>query len=163
MYYMEGSAVPVGRGMTYILGVRPPYTFADTLPYADSLSVAMQLSNFWRDVGQDWRIGRVYIPQEDLARFGVSERDIAAGRITSGFIDLMEFEFERTEVYYRHARRGVRRLASGQWSVMSGLEIYRAIIGDIRRKGYDVFNRRSGATHLEKLGILVKALLALYA
>ena len=70
LHYMDGSAVPVGRAMTYILGVREPYGLEDALPGADALSVAMQLSNFWRDIGEDWtRIGRVYIPQEDLARF----------------------------------------------------------------------------------------------
>jgi phytoene synthase len=62
LHYMDGSAIVVGRAMTYILGVRQPYTIADTLPHADSLSIAMQLSNFWRDVGEDWSIGRVYIP-----------------------------------------------------------------------------------------------------
>ena len=51
LHYMEGSALPVGRAMTYIVGVLPPHTVDDTLPYADSLSNAMQLSNFWRDVG----------------------------------------------------------------------------------------------------------------
>ena len=86
LHYMEGSALPVGRAMTHILGVRSPYTVEETLPYADSLSIAMQLSNFWRDIGPDWRIGRVYLPGEDLARFGVSEKDLAAGRITPDFV-----------------------------------------------------------------------------
>jgi phytoene synthase len=157
MHYMEGSALTVGRAMTYILGVRAPYTIADTLPYADSLAVAMQLTNFWRDVGQDWGIGRVYIPQEDLRRFDVSEDDIGSARITSSFVALMEFEIERTERYFRHARSGVARLASGRWGVMSGLEIYRAILFDIRHHGYDVFTRRSGTTRLQKIGLVFKA------
>ena len=94
LHYMEGSALPVGRAMTYILGVRPPYTVEETLPHADSLSIAMQLSNFWRDIGPDWRIGRVYLPGEDLARFRVTEADLAAGRITPDFIALLEFEID---------------------------------------------------------------------
>ena len=69
--YMDGSAMPVGRAMTYIVGVRPPHTTEDTLPYADSLSIAMQLSNFWRDIGQDWSSGRVYLPARIWHRFGV--------------------------------------------------------------------------------------------
>ena len=120
LHYMEGSALPVGRAMTYILGVRPPYTVEDTLPHADSLSIAMQLSNFWRDIGPDWRIGRVYLPGEDLARFRVTEADLAAGRITPDFIALLEFEIERTEAYYRNARIAVRRLATGRVGVMAG-------------------------------------------
>lgn len=163
LYYVEGSALPVGRAMTHIMGVRQPYTTPDTLPYADSLSIAMQLSNSWRDVGQDWSIGRVYIPLEDLERFGVKEDDIATARISSRFVELMEFEIERTESYYRHARAGVRRLASGRWGVMSGLEIYRAILTDIRRNGYQVFTRRAGSSRLQKLRLVLKASLAIYA
>ncbi|MDX1600840.1 MAG: phytoene/squalene synthase family protein, partial [Anaerolineales bacterium] len=75
--YVEGSAVPVGRAMTYILEVREPYNFDQALRSADQLSIAMQLSNFWRDIGEDWQRGRVYIPQQDLAEFGVKEGDLA--------------------------------------------------------------------------------------
>lgn len=157
VHYMEGSAMTVGRAMTYILGVRQPYTVQDTLPYADSLSVAMQLSNFWRDIGQDWKIGRVYLPLDDLRRYGVSEDDIAAARLTPQFVALLEFEIERTEAYYRRARAGVARLASGRWGVMCGLEIYRAILGDIRRHGYDVYTRRRGTTVLQKVGLVLRA------
>jgi phytoene synthase len=157
LHYMEGSALTVGRAMTYILGVRTPFTIADTLPHADSLSIAMQLSNFWRDIGEDWRIGRVYLPQEDLARFGVTESDLAASRVTPGMVRLLEFEFERTEAYYRHARAGIPRLQTGRWGVMSGLEIYRAILTGIRRNGYDVFTRRAGATRRQKISLALKA------
>jgi len=162
LHYMEGSALPVGRAMTYILGVRWPYTVEEALPHADSLSIAMQLSNFWRDVGQDWRIGRLYIPMEDLTRFGVPEADIAASRVTPNFVALMEFEIERTEAYYRHARRGVRMLKTGRWGVMAGLEIYRGIHAAIRRNGYDVFTRRASTTGLQKLGLTLAAQWKLY-
>jgi len=157
VHYMEGSALTVGRAMTYILGARPPYQIEDALPGADSLSIAMQLSNFWRDIGQDWGIGRVYLPQEDLQRFQVSEADLAAGRITPQFIALLEFQIERTEGYYRHASESVKMLASGQWGVMSGLEIYRAILAGIRRNGYDVFHHRAGANGLRKAALVVKS------
>jgi phytoene synthase len=162
LYYMEGSAMTVGRAMTFILGITPPATMEESLPHADSLSVAMQLSNFWRDVGQDWRIGRLYIPLEDMARFDVSESDIAGGEVTPGFADLLEFEIQRTERFYLHARAGVRQLAAGRWGVMSGLEIYRAILMDIRRHGYNVFTRRSGTTRLQKLALVAKSRLAVY-
>lgn len=157
LHYMAVMALPVGRAMTYILKVRQPHTVEATLPYADSLSIAMQLSNFWRDIGQDWQIGRVYLPGEDMARFGVTEGDIAAGRITPAFFALLEFEFERTEAYYRNARIGVRRLATGRVGVMAGLEVYRAILAGIRRNGYDVFTRRAGTTKPQKLGLALAA------
>jgi len=163
LYYMEGSAIPVGRVMTYILGVRPPYTIEQALPGADSLSIAMQLSNFWRDIGYDWNIGRVYLPQEDLERFHVSEQDLADGRVSPNFIELLEFEFARTEAYYQTARVGVGLLASGRWGVMSGLEIYRAILAGIRRNRYNVFQFKAGASTPRKLGLALKALLAVYA
>jgi phytoene synthase len=158
MYYMEGSAIPVGRGMTYILGTRTPYTLDDALPGADSLSVAMQLSNFWRDIGQDFSdIGRVYLPQEDMARFKVTEDDLTARRINRNFIQLLEFQFERTEGYYAHAQESVKTLAAGRWGIMSSLKIYRAILSSIRRNGYDVFTRRARTNKLQKLGLVTKA------
>jgi phytoene synthase len=158
MYYMEGSAIPVGRAMTRILGIRAPYSVEDALPGADSLSVAMQLSNFWRDIGHDFEvIGRIYLPQQDLERFRYSEQDLAARLINANFIGLLEFEFERTERYYDHARESVNMLADGRWGVMSGLEIYRAILSGIRRNNYDVFTRRAAASKIQKLSLVAKA------
>jgi len=157
LHYMDGSAIPVGRAMVHILGVRPPHSPWDAMPYADSLSIAMQLSNFWRDIGEDWRRGRVYVPQEDLERFGVTEADIAAGRITSRFTALLRFEIERTVRYYSHAFEGVQLLASGHWGVMSGLRIYRAILTAIRDQGYDVFGKRAGPSPGQRVGHLVRA------
>ena len=162
LHYMEGSAIPVGRAMTYILRVRSPYTVEATLPHADSLSIAMQLSNFWRDIGQDWRIGRVYLPGEDMARFRVTEADLVAGRITPDFIALLEFEIARTEAYYRSARIGVRRLRTGRVGVMAGLEVYRGIHAAIRRNGYDVFTRRASTTRRQKLGLALRAPMAVF-
>ena len=162
VHYMDGSAIPVGRAMTYILGVscepgRSCYTFEDALHGADCLSIAMQLSNFWRDIGSDWRIGRVYIPQEDLQHFGYSEDDLAAGTISPNLIDLLEFEFERTDDYYADARQGVKMLASGRWAVSCALEIYRGILASIRRNGYDVFSRRAGSGRVRKIGFAMKS------
>jgi phytoene synthase len=158
LYYMEGSAMPVGRGMTYILGTRDGYTVEDALPGADALSIAMQLSNFWRDIGEDYhQIDRVYIPQEDMERFDYTEDDLAAQRINQNLIDLLEFQFERTERYYVQAREAVGMLAAGRWAVMSGLEIYRAIITQIRRNKYDVFNKRASASDSMKMALVAKA------
>ena len=156
-HYMDGSAIPVGRAMTYILGVNPPHTLEKTLPGADSLSIAMQLSNFWRDIGEDWRIGRIYLPLEDMRFFRYTEEDLAARRINNNLIHLLEFEFERTETYYLAARASVQMLASGQVAVMSALEIYRAILQDIRNNHYNVFTRRAGTGALKKLSLVARA------
>jgi len=157
LHYMDGSAVPVGRAMTYILGVRPPCTLAMALPYADSLAIAMQLSNFWRDIGEDWQRGRLYIPQTDMAHFAVSETAMAQSCITPQWRALLEFEFARTEHYYTHARQGIAMLATGQWAVFSGWHIYRALLAAIRRQDFDVFTQRAGSTSRQKIGHLFHA------
>ncbi len=156
LYYMEGSALPVGRAMTYIVGVLPPHTVEDTLPYADSLSNGMQLSNFWRDVGQDFRIGRIYLPLEDMARFGVTEEDLANSRISQQFVELMEFQIARTDDYYRYALPGIKRLAAGRWGVVAALEVYQAIHESIRRNGYDVFTKRATTSKWQKMALAVR-------
>ncbi|GAB4410168.1 MAG: phytoene/squalene synthase family protein [Anaerolineae bacterium] len=156
LHYMEGSAIPVGRAMTHILGTTTSSIFA-AYPAADALAIAMQLSNFWRDIGEDWARGRVYIPQEDMARFGVSDDDLAAGRVSENLIALLEFEFARTEQYYEQARRGIALLASGRLGVMSALEIYRAIMDGIRRNSYDVFTRRAGTSTARKIALIWRA------
>ena len=155
--YVAGSALPVGRAMTYILGVRPPYTLQEALPAADALSIAMQLSNFLRDIPEDWERGRVYLPQDELALFGVTEGDLAAGRATPAFKRMMSFQIERTESYYAHARQGVGMLSEGQWAVQSGLLIYRAIIVNLKRTGYDPFLRRASASTFGKMGLVAKS------
>ena len=157
LHYMDGSAVPVGWAMTYILGVEAPYTYSEALQHADALSIGMQLSNFWRDIGQDWQIGRVYIPQEDMHAYGVSEADLAAGKVKPNFIELLEFEIERTEDYYNTARDGVPMLASGQWGVMSGLLLYESILTSIRANKYDVFSQRARTNLAQKIMLIVNA------
>lgn len=157
MHYMEGSAIPVGRAMLHILGLRSSQNEAQVLAGADSLAVAMQLSNFCRDVGQDWSLGRVYLPLEDLRRFDYAEADLAAGRVSPQFVELMEFQFGRIEEYYRLARPAVRALAGGRWGVMAGLEIYRGILAAIRRNGYDVFRHRAAPGRWRKAGLALRA------
>lgn len=156
LYYVEGSAMTVGRAMTRILGVNHPYHVEDVIPEADSLSIAMQLSNFWRDIGYDWNIGRVYLPQEDMERFKYSEDDLKNQRITQNLIDLLEFEIERTESYYQVAQKSIPKLRGGKWAVWNGLEIYRAILKSIRKNKYDVFTRRAGTSTIQKAAITIK-------
>jgi phytoene synthase len=155
--YMNGSSIPAGRAMTYILGTRSGISRDEALHGADCLSIAMQLSNFWRDIGSDWGLGRVYIPQEDMKRFDYNESDLAASRINPRLIDLLEFEFKRTEDYYGIARQSVKLLASGNWAVMSALEFYRDILASIRRNHYDVFNKRAGPGYVRKIGLALKS------
>lgn len=156
LYYMEGSAMVVGRAMCHILGTRTKHIH-DAYPPAESLSVAMQLSNFWRDIGEDWRRGRVYLPQEDMQRFGVTEVELAQQKVTPGLVALLEHEIERTLGYYEQARQGISLLQSGQWGVLNALEIYRSILDAIRRNKYDVFTRRAGSPAWRKAWLVARA------
>lgn len=156
IYYMEGSAIPVGRAMCHILGTTE-VNHQNAYPAADSLSIAMQLSNFWRDIGEDWRRGRVYIPQEDLNNFSYTEEDIRKSIIDHRLIALLEFEFERTMCYFHKAESGIKQLKTGRWGVMSGLAVYRAIIHKIRQNHYDVFSKRARASTFEKLRLVIAA------
>jgi len=156
LYYMEGSAMPVGRAMSHILGTNITKV-SDAYPAADSLSIAMQLSNFWRDIGEDWQRGRVYLPEEDMDFFGYSEEQLAAGIINDNFVALLDFEIERTRKYYAQAREGVSLLAAGRWGVMNSLEIYSAILDHIEENKYNVYTQQAGASLRRKFWLVSRA------
>lgn len=149
--------MPVGRAMTHILGVRPGSTLEEALPRADSLSIAMQLSNFLRDIGEDWDRGRVYLPQDEMRRFGVREEDLAECRLTPALAQLLQYQVDRVEAYYRYAMPGVRMLGSGRWGVWSGLYIYRGIVRSLRRRKFDPFGSRLRASDPMKLALVAWA------
>lgn len=157
VHYVEGSAMPVGRAMTYILGVRNGHPFAEALARADSLSIAMQLSNFLRDIGEDWDRGRVYLPQDEMRQYGVIEDDLAARRSSPALGHLLRFQADRIEGYYRYAYAGVKMLAAGRWGVLSGLYVYRGIVQALRRAQYDPFQRRLRAGDPHKLAMVAWA------
>ena len=98
-YYCYRVAGVVGRLIARILG----YTQEATLQYAETLGLALQLTNIIRDVGEDARMGRIYLPQDELAQFGVSETSILAAQPTPEFAALMQFQFNRARDTYRQA------------------------------------------------------------
>ena len=98
-YYCYRVAGVVGRLIARILG----YTQEATLHYAETLGLALQLTNIIRDVGEDARMGRIYLPQDELAQFGVSEASILAATPTPQFAALMQFQFNRARDTYRQA------------------------------------------------------------
>lgn len=157
LHYIDGSAIPVGRAMCHILGT---YTseVSDAYSAAESLAIAMQLSNFWRDIAEDWDRGRIYIPLEDLDRFQYTEKDIENQQLNENFIKLMEYQFERTELYYEQAYQGIKLLRSGQWAVLNALNLYRSIIDSIRQNNYDVFTQRASAPTLMKVWMVTSSI-----
>jgi phytoene synthase len=116
------------------------YTRPESREYAVNLGIALQLTNIVRDVRVDLERGRLYLPQEDMRRFGVTEGDLRAGRMTSGVRQLLAHECGRAREYYRRAqellpRQDRRSLVAAE--IMRG--IYRSVLDRIERVGYDVF------------------------
>jgi phytoene synthase len=125
-----------------------------TLKYAHDLGLAFQLTNIIRDVGEDARRNRIYLPQDELARFGVSERDILQQRATPAFRDLMAFQVGRARQIYAQAFAqlppGDRR---NQRPGLVMAAIYQALLGEIERDGFQVLTQRTSLTPLRKLWI----------
>ncbi len=112
--------------------------------YGVALGRAMQMTNILRDVGEDARMGRIYLPAEDLRRFGCDEAAILAGVVDERFTALMRFQIERVRTMYREAEPGIALLAPGsRYTVRLALSLYRGILDRIEANGFDVFTRRA--------------------
>ena len=130
------------------------YTDVAAREYAVNLGVALQLTNIMRDVQPDARAGRVYLPQEDLARFGVTADDLAAGRYTPDFVKLMEYEAARAHSYYERAWAAMPR--ADQRSLFAAEimgQTYFALLDTIERRRFRVFGARVSVPTPRKLGI----------
>jgi phytoene synthase len=138
--YAYGVASTVGLMSMHIIG----YSGAEALPYAIKLGVALQITNILRDVGEDWRAGRIYLPLEELAAFGLTDADVAAGRVDERWRGLMRFQIARNRRLYAEAMPGIKMLNSdGRFAVSAAAELYRAILGEIEAHDYDVLDRRA--------------------
>lgn len=148
--YCHRVAGVVGLLAAEIFGYRDP----QTLKYAHDLGLAFQLTNIIRDVGEDARRGRIYLPLDELKRYGVSAADILRSRYSDAFRALMEFQMERAEGYYDQALAQLPlddRRAQRPGLVMAG--IYRATLREIQRDRFRVLDRRIALTPLRKLWI----------
>jgi 15-cis-phytoene synthase len=121
-----------------------------------SLGVAFQLTNILRDVGEDAvQRGRVYLPQEDLRRFGVTEAQIYEQRLDENYTNLMKFQIERARMYYARARRGVFMLApESRLPVQASLDAYGGILDKIEENQYDSLTKRAYVDKWEKLSVI---------
>lgn len=121
---------------------------------------AFQLTNILRDLGEDARMGRVYLPREDLDRFGYSESDLAAGRLDDRFRRLMAFEVARARDYYRQAEPLAQMVSPTGRPVLAAMRrIYGGLLGEIERRHYDVFHHRISLPRWRKLAIVAAAML----
>lgn len=127
---------------------------------AVSLGIANQLTNILRDVGEDARRDRIYLPLEDLALFDYTEEDLFNGVIDDRWRALMRFQIQRSLKYYQEAESGIGRLhPDARWPVWSALMLYRKILEVIVENDYDVFNRRAFVPRTRKLLCLPQALI----
>ncbi len=153
--YMYGSAAVVGLMMTHVVG------FSDerALHHAAQLGYAMQLTNFLRDIDEDFiERGRIYMPLDELARFGLSEEDIAARRFSSRFAEFARFQAKRAHTLYNESNLGVPMLApEGRLPVRLAGTLYRAILDKLEAREWDVFAGRARTTLPEKLALTVGA------
>jgi phytoene synthase len=155
--YCYRVASVVGLISMQIIGFRE-----GAVNYAIKLGVALQLTNILRDVGEDARRGRVYLPHEDLERFGMCADDILNGRHDDAFRSLMRFEIERAHCLYEAAWPGIALLnPDGQLAIAAAAEIYRGILGKIHRSDYNVYQRRAYVPLADKLLLLWRARLRL--
>jgi 15-cis-phytoene synthase len=132
---------------------------SDDVERAETLGIALQLINIIRDVREDWELGRVYLPQDELASFGVSEEDIAAGRMTSAWHPFMTFQAERARAYLRDGLGLVRSLDTrSSLCVSTFAGLYRATLDRIEARGFDVFEGPPHLSTLTKLRIVGEGL-----
>jgi 15-cis-phytoene synthase len=151
--YCHRAAGVVGQLSASIFGYANPAT----LEYAENLGIAFQLTNIIRDVGEDARRGRVYLPQDELARFGLTAEDILARKGGEPFVKLMRFQAERAQSYYDLAFSKLApedRASQRAGLIMAG--IYRTLLDEISRDGFQVLEQRVTLTPLRKLWIAWK-------
>ncbi len=134
--YMWGSASVIGHVMTYVLGYNSAYAFTS----AQALGEAMQLSNFLRDIDDDYQSRkRIYLPQVDMKAFGVGEEDIKKRIMTDELRNLIKFYVEKTKALYIEGRSGITLLSSGRFPVLFALHRYRYYLTMIEKNDYNIF------------------------
>ena len=146
--YCYGVASTVGLMSMHIIG----FESHDAVSYAIKLGIALQLTNILRDVGEDWRAGRLYLPLDELADFGVAESSIAAEQVDESWRPFMRFQIDRIQKLYEEAEPGIAYLqADGRFAIAAAAGLYRAILTDIEAHDYDVFHRRAHLGTVAKL------------
>ncbi|HOT97454.1 MAG TPA: phytoene/squalene synthase family protein [bacterium] len=143
----------VGLMMTYLLGYRDESAF----PYAEKLGIAMQLTNILRDIHEDKELGRIYIPVEEMQRFGVAQEDLLAERMTPQLRALMEFQVQRASACYAEAEPGIALLdRDSRFAIYTASRLYQEILNKIVLAGYNPFAGRAFVPSSQKLAILLQ-------
>jgi squalene synthase HpnC len=150
LHYCDHSANPVGHLFLYLFGYRDQ----ERQRLADATCSALQLTNFWQDVARDYRKGRIYLPREDLERFGYSEAELAQGMVNDPFRQLLSFEVDRAVELFREGAALVDML---EGPVKLDVVLFTrggiAVLDAIRSQGYDVLTRRPALSRARKAAL----------
>ena len=158
--YMYGSAGVIGLMVTRIVG----YSTPDAFEYAIKLGYAFQLTNFLRDIREDCEeLGRVYMPEDELKRFGLQPSDLRRSILDDRFVEFMKFQIERNRKIYKEAFPGIKLLNwRGRLAVKISYVLYKAILGEIERAGYNVYRERVRTGFRQKIALSLLALAGHY-
>ncbi len=126
---------------------------------AIDLGIAMQLTNIIRDIGEDFRLGRVYLPADELAAHGVAPEDLGGARVTPALRELLRFQIARARDFYRRAEPGIALLANdgSQFTVWLMRHVYGGILDEVERANYEVLQRRVSTSLPRKLALAARA------
>lgn len=150
--YMWGSAAIVGHVMTYIVGYKSEKAFE----HAQALGEAMQLANFLRDIDEDFQNrNRIYLPQDDMSRFGVTEQTISNRQMTPELRNLLTVYTKRTEALFDKGMDGIKYLKTGKFSILLASRIYQEKISILKKRNYDIFSSPIKVTKNKKLKLLI--------
>ena len=154
MEYVYGSAAVIGLEMVPILGALSEAAYEP----AEKLGVAFQLANFIRDVGEDLDRGRVYLPQDELAQFGVDREMLEARKLTPQIVAALKFQIERVRQLQREATPGILQLEpSSRPCIEAASELYCGIVDEVEAIGYDIFNKRAKTSTARRMRVAGKA------
>ncbi|KAA8547648.1 hypothetical protein F0562_004077 [Nyssa sinensis] len=150
-YYVAGT---VGLMSVPVMGIAPESQATTESVYnaALALGIANQLTNILRDVGEDARRGRIYLPQDELALAGLSDDDIFAGKVTDKWRKFMKNQIKRARMFFDKAEKGVTELSSAsRWPVWASLLLYRQILDEIEANDYNNFTKRAYVSKPKKI------------
>ena len=154
MEYVYGSAAVIGLEMVPILGALSEAAYEP----AEKLGVAFQLANFIRDVGEDLDRGRVYLPQDELALFGVDHEMLAARKLTPEITAALKFQIERVRQLQREAAPGILQLEpASRPCIEAASELYCGIVDEVEAIGYEIFNKRAKTSTARRMRVAGKA------
>ena len=159
MEYVYGSANVIGLQMLPILGTAngAPIT-KEIRDAAEKLGTAFQLANFIRDIGEDLERGRIYIPLDELARFGVTPAMLYAAKLTPEIIEAIKFQIERVRRLQRESQPGISLLhPSSQACINAASELYCGIVDEVEKIGYDVFTQRAKTSTWRRITVALPA------